>query len=176
MLLCTCGCRDARHEEIGKGVRGPCLRCSCGGFEDAKSVIEAELRPPPADLAPAAVSVSDTDVVWASVEPPSSPPMMPAPRIEAPEVARARERLAKLAPEQHAQVTADMHSVVDARRWLTGTPITSDMLNKLPSVALATYDAWWCEPCGSRAFNERRCCGNKVMEPIRVEIHARESP
>jgi hypothetical protein len=43
MRLCACGCRDARHEELGKGLRGACLRCGCGAFEDVKTSIEEEV-------------------------------------------------------------------------------------------------------------------------------------
>jgi hypothetical protein len=40
---------------------------------------------------------------------------------------------------------------------------------------LGAYDSWLCEPCGSRAFELRECCGSP-MRPVRVEIHAREVP
>jgi len=40
---------------------------------------------------------------------------------------------------------------------------------------LGAYDSWMCEPCGSRAFEPRECCGSP-MRPVRVEIHAREVP
>jgi hypothetical protein len=37
---------------------------------------------------------------------------------------------------------------------------------------LGAYDSWQCEACGSRAFESRTCC-DKVMAPIRVELHTR---
>jgi hypothetical protein len=43
MRLCTCGHRDARHDQLDGEVRGECMACSCPFFEDAKSSIEEEI-------------------------------------------------------------------------------------------------------------------------------------
>jgi hypothetical protein len=41
-----------------------------------------------------------------------------------------------------------------------------------PDSLLWFYNAFWCQ-CGSRAFEQRQCCGSP-MRPVRVEIHTRE--
>jgi hypothetical protein len=43
MRLCSCGHRDARHDQLDGEVRGECMACSCPFFEDVKSSIEEEI-------------------------------------------------------------------------------------------------------------------------------------
>lgn len=119
---------------------------------------------------------------------PEGPDSRRPPRVEPPEVTRARERLAKLTPAEHAEVTADFHRLID----MTAAGVAIDAATFFQEshgcrpaappppvdepLPLATYDAWWCPQCGSRAFELRRCCDHRPMTPIRVEIHARDSP
>lgn len=44
-----------------------------------------------------------------------------------------------------------------------------------PKRFLGAWDSWWCSPCGSRAFEQRECCG-VPMVAVRMEMHAREVP
>jgi hypothetical protein len=49
MRLCSCGHRDARHDQLDGEVRGECMACSCPFFEDVKSSIEEEIAASPVE-------------------------------------------------------------------------------------------------------------------------------
>lgn len=43
-----------------------------------------------------------------------------------------------------------------------------------PASPLESFNAWRCYICGMRSYRREKCC--RLMDPVRVEIHSRDSP
>ena len=107
---------------------------------------------------------------------------LPEPVAVAPETAPVEERPAlaeEVIPDGGLTVEAPVEAAPPEPEEVTGWPwehlrtFNPDGTQR-PPWPLASWNQWACLACGSRAFNARKCCNDKAMRPVRMEMHTRE--
>jgi hypothetical protein len=174
MRLCTCGHRDARHDQLDGEVRGECMACSCTFFEDVRSSIEEEIG------LGQIVEIGETPALRKLRE---AFPFAP--------VATEQEIAAHLAagndivrvvrpPEVDAAVlepdlmTPGMPDPCQPIGCDNGFHLPGCVYAERDREPLESFNAWRCYICGMRSYRQETCC--RPMDPVRVEIHSRDSP
>jgi hypothetical protein len=159
MRLCTCGHRDARHDQLDGEVRGECMACSCTFFEDAKSSIEEEIG------LGQIVEIAETPALRKLREAFPFAPVATEQEIAA-HLAAGNDIVRVVRPAEVDVAVLDGPALIEPVSSLTDLDV------------LERFEAWRCAVCGSRSWRQIRCevlpkCRSRWLEPVTVEIRRR---